>query len=209
MKLLIEQQKSVNDGLKIVTEAKEGAAPQVYIEGIFAQSEVINGNGRKYPNKILSNAVQTYNEKYIATGKSVGEFNHPQYPEPDWGQAAIMIKELKMVGNDAYGKALVMDTDRGRHLKALISAGYNVGVSTRGLGKVSTNESTGESIVSEYIMTSVDTVDNPSAPDAHVTPIYESVNWSNENGAWVQIQEKKEPLIKATDIITALGTLYK
>ena len=26
---------------------------------------------------------------------------------------------------------------------------------------------------------------NPSAPDAHVNPIYESVNWEQKGGTWV------------------------
>ena len=88
-----------------------------------------------------------------------------------------MIKELKMVGNDAHGKALVLDTEKGKHLKALIEGGYNVGVSTRGLGNTKINESTGLVEVTEYYMTAVDTVDDPSAPDAHVKPLYESKGW--------------------------------
>ena len=207
MQLLIENQKAtINDGLNILVETTETGTKQLFIEGIFAQSEVKNGNGRKYPKSILTKAVNEYNERYINNGKSIGEFNHPSYPKPNWKEAAIMIKELKMVGNDAYGKALVLDTEKGRHLKALIEGGYNVGVSTRGLGNTKLNESTGVYDVTEYFMTAVDTVDDPSAPDAHVKPLYESKGWQEVDGDWVQKQDAED---YTNTILECFKNLYK
>lgn len=207
MQLLIENQKAtINDGLMIVESVTESGTKQLFIEGIFAQSEVKNGNGRKYPKAILTKAVNEYNEKFINNGKSIGEFNHPAYPKPNWKEAAIMIKELKMVGNDAHGKALVLDTEKGKHLKALIEGGYNVGVSTRGLGNTKINESTGLVEVTEYYMTAVDTVDDPSAPDAHVKPLYESKGWQEENGEWVQKQDTDD---FTNSLCEAFSKLYK
>ena len=185
MQLLIENQKStVLDGLSINEAKSENGSSMMYVEGIFAQAEVLNGNKRIYPQHILENAVKEYNSVYLAKGKSIGEFNHPDYPVPKWDNAAIMIKELRMDGNNVYGKALVLDTEKGKHLQALIKGGYNVGVSTRGLGNTKLNES-GNTEVTAYQMTAVDVVDNPSAPNAHVNPIYESVNWEQKDGAWV------------------------
>ena len=185
MQLLIENQKStVLDGLSINEAKSENGSSMMYIEGIFAQAEVLNGNKRIYPRHILENAVKEYNSVYLVKGKSIGEFNHPDYPVPKWDNAAIMIKELRMDGNNVYGKALVLDTEKGKHLQALIKGGYNVGVSTRGLGNTKLNES-GNTEVTAYQMTAVDVVDNPSAPNAHVNPIYESVNWEQKGGTWV------------------------
>lgn len=185
MQLLIENQKStVLDGLSINEAKGDNGTSMMYIEGIFAQAEVLNGNKRVYPKHILENAVKEYNANYLAKGKSIGEFNHPDYPVPKWDNAAIMIKELRMDGNNVYGKALVLDTEKGKHLQALIKGGYNVGVSTRGLGNTKLNES-GNTEVTAYQMTAVDVVDNPSAPDAHVNPIYESVNWEQKGDTWV------------------------
>ena len=171
------------DGLTL-NEVKNESGTQLFIEGIFAQAEVLNGNKRIYPKAILEKAVNEYIDKFIKNGKSIGEFNHPDYPTPKWDNAAIMIKELKMEGNNVYGKALVLDTEKGKHLQALIRGGYNVGVSTRGLGNTKLSEE-GNTEVTAYQMTAVDVVDNPSAPDAHVNPIYESVNWEQKDGAWV------------------------
>ena len=184
MKLLIENQKNtLMDGLTL-NEVKNESGTQLFIEGIFAQAEVLNGNKRIYPKAILEKAVNEYIDKFIKNGKSIGEFNHPDYPTPKWDNAAIMIKELKMEGNNVYGKALVLDTEKGKHLQALIRGGYNVGVSTRGLGNTKLSEE-GNTEVTQYMMTAVDVVDNPSAPDAHVKPIYESVDWEQKGGTWV------------------------
>ena len=152
MKLLIEnQKKTIMDGLTL-NEVKSDSGTQLFIEGIFAQAEVLNGNKRIYPKAILEKAVNEYNDKFIKNGKSIGEFNHPDYPAPKWDNAAIMIKELKMDGNNVYGKALVLDTEKGKHLQALIRGGYNVGVSTRGLGNTKLSES-GNTEVTQYMMT--------------------------------------------------------
>lgn len=195
MQLLIENQKStVLDGLSINEAKSENGSSMMYIEGIFAQAEVLNGNKRIYPRHILENAVKEYTANYLAKGKSIGEFNHPDYPVPKWDNAAIMIKELRMDGNNVYGKALVLDTEKGKHLQALIKGGYNVGVSTRGLGNTKLNES-GNTEVTAYQMTAVDVVDDPSAPDAHVKPIYESVNWEQKNGTWV-IKESTDKFVE-------------
>ena len=193
MKLLIENQKNtLMDGLTL-NEVKNESGTQLFIEGIFAQAEVLNGNKRIYPKAILEKAVNEYIDKFIKNGKSIGEFNHPDYPTPKWDNAAIMIKELKMEGNNVYGKALVLDTEKGKHLQALIRGGYNVGVSTRGLGNTRLSEE-GNTEVTQYMMTAVDVVDNPSAPDAHVKPIYESVNWEQKGGTWV-IKESAENFV--------------
>lgn len=195
MQLLIENQKStVLDGLSINEAKSDNGTSMMYIEGIFAQAEVLNGNKRVYPKHILENAVKEYNANYLAKGKSIGEFNHPDYPVPKWDNAAIMIKELRMDGNNVYGKALVLDTEKGKHLQALIKGGYNVGVSTRGLGNTKLNES-GNTEVTAYQMTAVDVVDNPSAPDAHVNPIYESVNWEQKGDTWV-IKESTDKFVE-------------
>lgn len=195
MQLLIENQKStVLDGLSINEAKGDNGTSMMYIEGIFAQAEVLNGNKRVYPKHILENAVKEYNANYLAKGKSIGEFNHPDYPVPKWDNAAIMIKELRMDGNNVYGKALVLDTEKGKHLQALIKGGYNVGVSTRGLGNTKLNER-GNTEVTAYQMTAVDVVDNPSAPDAHVNPIYESVNWEQKGDTWV-IKESTDKFVE-------------
>ena len=55
-------------------------------------------------------------------------------------------------------------------------------------------------------MTAVDTVDDPSAPDAHVKPLYESKGWEEENGEWVQKQDTDD---FTNSLCEAFSKLYK
>ena len=45
--------------IKVLTEAKENGEKKYFIEGIFAQAELKNRNGRIYPKKVLEKAVES------------------------------------------------------------------------------------------------------------------------------------------------------
>ena len=68
MKLITE---NIED-IQILTEEKDGKK-NLYIEGIFLQSELKNRNGRIYPFKVLEKEVGRYNEEYVKTGRALGE----------------------------------------------------------------------------------------------------------------------------------------
>lgn len=163
---------------------------KLYIEGIFAEAELKNGNGRFYPLSVLTDAVNNFNANFIERKVAIGELNHPDYPLPDPAKAAIFIESLRMEGTKAIGKALVMtETDGGRQIKALLDAGYAMGVSTRGLGSI--KEKNGLKIVEEgFMLTSVDCVSNPSGPNCYVNAIKESIQkYAYIDGSLVEISE--------------------
>jgi hypothetical protein len=184
-KLLMEDSYEVEQ----LTEQTENGK-ELYIHGIFAQAEVKNGNGRYYRKDILEKAVAQYNEKYISRRRALGELNHPDRPFPDPAESAILISELEWQGNNVVGKAKVLNTPKGQIVKGLMEGGFNMGVSTRGLGSLS--ERNGMKYVnSDYMMTAVDCVDMPSGPDCYVNPIVES-NWVQKNGVWVPATDISE-----------------
>lgn len=182
--LLIES----SDQVEVLTEQTE-QGKKLYIEGIFAQSEVKNGNGRIYERKVMETAMDKYITEYVDRRRALGELNHPDYPMVDPAEACIRITELKWDGNDVYGKALVLETPKGQIVKGLLEGGFNMGVSTRALGSL--KERNGVKYVQDDLMfTAVDCVDNPSAPDAYVNALTECQKWTiNESGMWVPIQE--------------------
>lgn len=182
--LLVEN----SDKIEVLTEQTE-QGKQLYIEGIFAQSEVKNGNGRIYERKVMESAMDKYIQNYVDKRRALGELNHPDYPTVDPAEACIRITELKWDGNDVYGKALVLNTPKGQIVKGLLEGGFNMGVSTRALGSL--KERNGVKYVQDDLMfTAVDCVDNPSAPDAYVNSLQECKKWMiNESGMWVPIQE--------------------
>lgn len=186
--LLIE----ASDKIEVLTEQTENGK-QLYIEGIFAQAEKKNGNGRIYEQRIMEAANQRYNQEYVSRNRALGELNHPDYPFADPASAAIRITEMRMDGNDVYGKAIVLNTPKGQIIKGLLEGGFALGVSTRGLGSL--KEKNGAKYVQDdFMMTAVDAVDNPSAPDAYVKGIMESTKWqlSESTGVWVPVEDENE-----------------
>jgi len=178
VKLLMENSYEV----ETLTEQTENGK-ELFIHGIFAQAQVKNGNGRYYEKDVLEQAVEKYNEKFISKRRALGELNHPDRPFADPAKAAILINELKWDGNNVIGKAKVLNTPKGQIIKGLMEGGFNMGVSTRGLGSLS--ERNGMKYVNkDYMMTAVDCVDQPSGPDCYVSPLVES-SWVNKNGVWI------------------------
>jgi hypothetical protein len=76
-----------------------------------------------------------------------------------------------------------MDTPNGRIVKNFISEGVKLGVSSRGMGSLKTNKKTGvNEVQKDFVLSTVDIVADPSAPDAFVNGIMEGKEWVWENG---------------------------
>lgn len=183
--LLIESSNNVET---LVEQTDAGKV--LYIEGIFAQAEVKNGNRRFYSKGVMESAVNAYCETYVQNRRALGELNHPDRPFADPAEAAILIEKLEWKGNDVYGKARVLNTPKGQIIAGLLEGGFNMGVSTRGLGSL--KESGGIKYVqNDFMMTAVDAVDNPSGPNCYVKPLVES-SWVNRNGVWVPVIDESQ-----------------
>ena len=156
-----------------------------YIEGIFAQADLKNRNGRVYPKFVLEKAVNEYNEKYVKTNRALGELSHPSSPAIDPERACIKINSLTWNGSNVLGKAQVLTTPKGQILEALIHDGVKLGVSTRGLGSVKKAKFGNESVSmvgDDYQIRAIDVVHNPSGIDCFVDGILENVEFYYENG---------------------------
>lgn len=173
--------------LEPLTESVDGRK-RMFLEGIHAQAEVVNGNRRRYPNSVLNESVSNYVTDYIKRGKSIGELNHPAHPKPNPERAAIFIRKLIMEGNDVYGRSEVLDNvPCGKLVYCLQERGVRLGVSTRGMGLMAESKS-GPTIVTRYRMFAIDSVLDNSAPDAIPVAIMESAEWMFATG---QLQDEK------------------
>lgn len=194
MKLITEY---FQEPMQILSEEKDGKK-SLYIEGIFAQSEVKNRNGRIYPKKTMESAINKYIAEYVERKRAVGEMNHPPRLNVDYERATHLITEMKWVGNDVYGKAKVLSTPMGKVLEGLLESGVQVGVSTRGAGSI--KETSAAKIVDgDFVLTAVDVVADPSGPDCFVQGIMEGVEFVYVNGKFVEqdIEQTKEFIKKA------------
>ena len=170
----------VNDNVKLVTEEVNGEK-QYHIDGIFMQAEQKNRNGRVYPKKTLMKEVQRYNNEYVKTNRAMGELGHPDGPQLNLERVSHLIKELRVDGNDIYGRAKILDTPYGKIVKDLVKEGVKIGVSSRGMGSLKQVNGINE-VQEDFNLAAVDIVADPSAPDAFVEGIMEGKEWVWENG---------------------------
>jgi len=173
MKLIREEIEKV----QVLTEEKNGKK-NLFIEGIFLQSECVNRNGRMYPFSIMQKEVNRYNESYVKKGRALGELGHPDGPTVNLDRVSHKIVDLHREGTNFIGKAKLLDTPMGVIAKSLLDEGVTLGVSSRGMGSLRDTQE-GYKVVGEDFMlaTAADIVADPSAPDAFVNGIMEGVEW--------------------------------
>ena len=179
--------------MKLITEhineieyLTEGKGKEQYIKGIFMQSDIKNQNGRVYPHAVLQKEVKNFNTKYVNEGRALGELGHPMGPVINLDRVSHVIKELKEDGKNFIGKAKVMDTPNGRIVKNFISEGVKLGVSSRGMGSLKMNKKGVNEVQSDFVLSTIDIVADPSAPDAFVNGIMEGKEWVWENGVIIE-----------------------
>ena len=178
MKLITEY--TEND-VQCIVEKKENGDKSFVIEGIFAQAEGKNRNGRIYPKTVMENAVNRYVDSQVKTGRAVGELNHPDGPTVNLDKVSHLITDLRMEGNNVMGKARILNTPMGKIVQGLLEGGVQLGVSTRGMGSLEQRNGV-MYVKDDFMLNTVDIVQDPSAPQAFVNGIMEGVEWVWNNG---------------------------
>ena len=194
MKLITEY--TTND-VSCIVEKKEDGTKNFVIEGVFAQAEQKNRNGRVYPKAIMEKAVNKYVKEQVSQKRAVGELNHPEGPTVNLDKVSHLITDLQFEGNDVVGKAQILDTPMGQIVKGLLEGGVQLGVSTRGMGSLEQRDGA-MYVRDDFILNTVDIVQDPSAPGAFVNGVIEGVEWVWNNGVIEpQVIEEMETEIKS------------
>lgn len=192
MKLFTELVEEV----ELITESDENGNKQLYIEGIFLQSEIKNRNGRRYPKEVMESEVARYNNEVVSKNRAFGELGHPSGPTINLDRVSHIITELKQDGNNFIGKARITETPMGQIARGIMESGGQLGVSSRAMGSL--KEEKGVMVVQNdlKISTAADIVADPSAPDAFVKGIMEGVEWVFDpiKGTW--FEEHAENIVK-------------
>ena len=189
--------------MKLITEHTsdveyivEGKNKQQYIKGIFMQSDIKNQNGRVYPFSVLKKQVRSFNEKFVKQDRALGELGHPMGPTVNLDRVSHMITELYEDGKNFVGKAKIIDTPNGKIVKNLLESGVRLGVSSRGLGSVKTNKNGVNEVQDDFVLSTVDIVSDPSAPDAFVNGIMEGKEFSLTGEVEYDIQREIRDTVK-------------
>lgn len=193
MKLISE----IVEQVHIITEEK---SKDLYIEGIFLQSELANRNNRIYPKSVMEKEVARYMKEYVEAKRAFGELGHPEGPTINLDRVSHIITSLREDGNNYIGRAKILNTPMGNIVKGLVEGGAQLGVSSRGMGTLKERDGGINEVQSDfYLATAADIVADPSAPDAFVQGIMENKEWMFVNGSWTyqNIDETKK-LIEQT-----------
>jgi hypothetical protein len=167
--LLVEDMMPDQSGF-ITESATDGK--DMYISGIFMESNVRNRNNRIYQLDEMTNAVNQVQENIKNNLIFWGELEHPNSLHVSSDRVSHMVTELRMEGNRAFGKAKILDTPCGKIAKVLIKeSGSRMGVSSRGAGQVDS-----EGVVSGFQLVAIDLVLTPSCASAIPETIYESLD---------------------------------
>ena len=190
--------------MKLITEHTneveyivEGKNKQQYIKGIFMQSDIQNQNGRVYPYNVLKKQVKQFNEKFVKQDRALGELGHPSGPSVNLDRVSHIITELHEDGKNFIGKAKIIDTPNGKIVKNLLESGVRLGVSSRGLGSIKTNKSGVNEVQDDFVLSTVDIVSDPSAPDAFVNGIMEGKEFSLTGEVEYHIRKEIKNTVKA------------
>lgn len=195
MKLITETYEDIS----VITEAKEGGGKSYRIEGIFMQGDTKNRNGRIYPNYILENEVNRYIKEYVDESRAVGELGHPQGPTINPDRISHLITEIRKDGSNWLGKARILESQpHGKMVRGLLDDGVKLGVSSRGIGSLKECDGVNE-VQDDFMLSTVDIVMDPSAPDAFVQGILEGKEYVMEGGVIreIDVERIKEDLDRA------------
>lgn len=148
-------------------EIKEEGA--MYLTGRIQTADKKNGNGRKYPEKVLKREMDNY-MVIVKDNRACGELDHPDDSVINLKNVSHIVTDCWWEGKDVMGKIKVLDTPSGRILKDLINAGVKLGISSRGLGSVKESMGGGIVVQEDFELICFDIVSEPSTPNAYVYP---------------------------------------
>jgi hypothetical protein len=190
----------LSEAVEMLTESV-GGKKTFFIEGIYAQADLPNRNGRTYPKQFMESAVGKF-QSMISAKRAMGELNHPAGPTINLDRVSHLIESLKWQGNNVIGRAKILDTPMGKIAQNLLEGGVQLGVSTRGLGSLKSLPNGINEVQSDFMLNTIDIVGDPSGPACFVAGIMEGVEYFiNDNG---KIQEQ---MIKKINKSSSLNQL--
>jgi hypothetical protein len=160
---------------RATTLEESKSSPGKYIaRGEFARSDKATENKRLYPASLWEREIQRLS-KAMKENKVYGELDHPMDGRTQLKRVSHIITDLHMEGDALIGTAVILDTDEGRNLKAILDGGGAVGVSSRGFGTTKPNLKGEEVVQPDYRLMTFDFVAEPAQTSAYPEISTESV----------------------------------
>lgn len=172
------------------------------ISGVTLQSDIQNKNKRIYPKSVLSEAINKHVKEFMEDGRALGELNHPDTGISSINLDRVSHKFVSVVneGSDYITKANVLDTPTGKIVQNLLEGGVRLGISSRGLGNIKSQEG-GSLVENLYLISLGDIVGDPSAPNAFVQGVLEGVEYQMNEAGIIEKKVVEESIDKYSKLI--------
>lgn len=194
-----------------LTEGTDSLGAKVLkFRGKFQEADAINKNKRSYPFDVLDENVKKLLET-IKEGGLIGELDHPSDSILHFRDASHKVTNLWWDGKVLMGEGAILNTPMGKLLRALISDGVRVGISSRGVGNGKVNEDGILVIERGYKLITFDAVADPSTHAAFQERIVSGKreNVMPQHVSLEKNESKSIDSINETLILACLGGIIK
>jgi hypothetical protein len=167
---LIDEQ--VHHAVLTLVEGDGTRAGRVFARGEFGHTTKPTANNRRYPKKIWEKNIDRLQEN-LQGRKVLGELDHPSDGRTSLQRASHVITEIRLEDDRVMGEAEILDTSKGRDLKAILAAGVPVGISSRGYGSTQPDGEGIEEVQDDYKLVTFDFVAEPADSTAYPQVFFE------------------------------------
>lgn len=165
------------DAMPIKLSLDEGGEDgKVIARGEFARCDVPTQNGRKYPRALYEREV-TKLQDMIKRRRMFGELDHPADGKTMLQRVSHIITKLEVADDGrVIGEAEILDTPTGKTLKAILAAGAEAGVSSRGFGSTKASKDGSSEVGDDFVLRTFDFVADPAMMSAYPDIFTEDVD---------------------------------
>ena len=188
----------INEIKKLDTGSKLAIVEPLIVYVVLQKYDVLNRNGRIYPESILKKQNQIYQEA-IRERRAVGELDHPESSIIAGDRISHNIVETWWEGKTLMGKMEILMTPgfinlgivstKGDEVANLLRNRIKIGVSSRGVGSLKEGKGGEQIVQDDFEIICWDVVTAPSTPDAWIFKNHE------EARPYVENTEIKKPLM--------------
>lgn len=151
---------------EMIEEAKSSSGPLILRDRVLQRSNTKNHNGRIYPRDVLEREIKKY-AQLVRERRALGELDHPDSPVVELKNAALLVTDIRMDGDEVRGDIEILNTPTGEILKNLALQRVKLGVSSRGVGSLR-QEAEGDMVQDDFELIAFDAVSSPSTPGAYL-----------------------------------------
>lgn len=164
--------KANNSYCTILSQSTEetNGKKSLHIQGIATRADIVSAAGFVYPLEVWEQNLPNMNEQAEA-GKFIGKLEHPDQ-EQGLRDTAIRFTKFWIQGADVHFDAVVLDTENGQELQALIDGGVQIDMSSRGYGSAKEQSWRGQKvklIQEDYVCTGFDAVHYGASTGSGIT----------------------------------------